>query len=103
MVGQVVGVPVETTMVLAGLVVAQVLYLAWLDQNMRQPIQTQQFKAQPLETVWEGVGLAAQMKAPLARAQNMVVVAVVVGAMVPHHQMLEVPYTVGEVAVVRLV
>jgi hypothetical protein len=103
MVGLAVGVPVETTMGLVGLVVAQVLRLVRLDQNMGQPIQTQQFKAQPLETVWEGVVLAAQTKAPLASAQNTVVVVVAVGAMVAHHKMLEVPYTVGEAVVEGLV
>ena len=103
MVGLVVGVPLATTMGLVGLVVVQVLHLGWLDQNMRQPIQIQQFKAQPLETVWEGVVLAAQTKALLASAQNMVVVAVVVGAMAAHQKMLGVPYTVGEAVVEGLV
>ena len=50
---------VETTMGLAGLAVEQALRVVRLHQNMRQPIQTQQFKAHPLETVWEGVVLAA--------------------------------------------
>ena len=103
MVGLVVGVPLATTMGLVGLVVVQDLHLGWLDQNMGQPIQTQQFKAQPLETVWEGVVLAAQTKAPLASVQNTVVVAVAVGAMVAHQKMLGVPYTVGEAVVEGLV
>lgn len=94
----------ETTMGLEGLAVEQALRLVRLHQNMRQPIQTQQFKVQPLETAWEAVAQKVVMKAPLDIAPNTEAVVVAVRAMVPiTQQMVGVPYTVVLVVAVGLV